>query len=81
MQFTKRLNTPNYYINDLKFKQAIETFVFDVNKEYVGTITYLIALKLITKSLKIKETKFPLQMASINQRERRKAENKVIMNK
>jgi hypothetical protein len=73
MQFTKRLNTPNFYVSDLKFKQAIETFVFDVNKEFESTLTYTIASELISKSLKIKLSKLPLQMASINQRERRKS--------
>ena len=76
MQFTKRLNTPNFYVNDLKFKQAIETFVLEVNKEFDSTITYTIALELITKYLTIKQSKFPLQMASINQREVRKSKKK-----
>jgi hypothetical protein len=72
MQAVKNLNTPDRYINELRFTKAIERFVTEVDKERHGAIAYATAFKLITKSLKIKKTKFPLQMASINQRESKK---------
>ena len=81
MQSTKRLNIPNFYINELKLKKAIETFVLNANKEREGVITYPTAFELITDSLKFKETNFPMQTASLNQRERRKTESKVSRSK
>ncbi|REG90255.1 hypothetical protein [Flavobacterium aquicola] len=76
MRYTRRLNIPNLYINDLKFKEAIERFVSETNKAREGVITFDIAFELITKSLTIKKELFPHQIAPIRARENRKARDK-----